>query len=257
MSNQTLRGTFNLSLAIRARTARLLRRYGYSLAPIVPRDLPSGVQAIIRSVGPYSATSAERQASLIESVKYIERWRIPGDIVECGVFRGGSVMAVALTLLSLKSTDRHLYLFDTFEGMPDPGNEDLDSSGVTAQSQLELVRCHAGLDEVKRAVLGTGYPADKVHFVKGMVEDTIPANSPEQIALLRLDTDWYQSTKHELIHLYPRLVNYGVLIVDDYGHWQGARKAVDEFLSELRDPLLLNRIDYTGRIAIKTVRSKE
>jgi hypothetical protein len=100
--------------------------------------------------------------------------------------------------------------------------------------------------------LGTGYPPEKVHFVKGMVEDTIPEQSPDGIALLRLDTDWYQSTKLELLHLYPRLANQGVLIIDDYGHWQGARRAVDEFISELRDPILLHRIDYTGRIAIKT-----
>ena len=144
-----------------------------------------------------------------------------------------------------------MYLFDTFEGMPDPTQDDVDVRGIAANSQFEKVRCYAGLEEVKRVVLETGYPADKIHFVKGMVEDTIPIHSPEQIALLRLDTDWYESTKHELIHLYPRLTKFGVLIIDDYGHWQGARKAVDEFIGELKEPILLNRIDYTGRVAIK------
>jgi O-methyltransferase len=79
----------------------------------------------------------------------------------------------------------------------------------------------------------------------------VPRSAPEVIALLRLDTDWYASTKHELLHLYPRLTQSGVLIIDDYGHWQGARKAVDEYVEENRLPLLLNRIDETGRIAVK------
>ena len=77
----------------------------------------------------------------------------------------------------------------------------------------------------------------------------IPKYLPGEIALLRLDTDWYKSTQHELIHLYPLLVGSGVLIIDDYGHWQGAKKAVDEYFSDKK--ILLNRIDYTGRISIK------
>jgi hypothetical protein len=84
-----------------------------------------------------------------------------------------------------------------------------------------------------------------------MVEDTIPGNMPKKIALLRLDTDWYESTKHELTHLFPLLQSNGVLIIDDYGHWEGARKAVNEYISDKHIRILLNRIDYTGRIAIK------
>jgi hypothetical protein len=97
----------------------------------------------------------------------------------------------------------------------------------------------------------TGYPSDLINYVEGKVEETIPVNAPDQISLLRLDTDWYESTKHELIHLYPRLVEGGVLIIDDYGHWQGARRAVDEYIEENNLPLLLCRIDYTGRITVK------
>lgn len=97
----------------------------------------------------------------------------------------------------------------------------------------------------------TGYPPERIHLVPGRVEDTVPAQAPERIALLRLDTDWYASTKHELDHLYPRLSDGGVLIVDDYGHFEGARRAVDDYLAEQAEPLLLNRIDYTGRIAVK------
>jgi O-methyltransferase len=104
---------------------------------------------------------------------------------------------------------------------------------------------------VRDAVLGVGYPASRIHFVEGAVEDTLPDRAPGEIALLRLDTDWYASTKHELEHLYPRLVAGGVLILDDYGYWQGARRAVDEYFAAKGEPLLLNRIDGTARIAIR------
>src|SRR5207344_857055 len=110
--------------------------------------------------------------------------------------------------------------------------------------------CRAGFDEVVRNLASTGYPSDRLHFIRGRVEDTIPAGAPEKIALLRLDTDWYESTRHELTHLFPRLSTHGVLIIDDYGHWQGARRAVDEYFSAT--PILLNAIDFTARIAVKS-----
>ena len=107
------------------------------------------------------------------------------------------------------------------------------------------------LDEVTRNVLGTGYPADRVRFVEGLVEDTIPEQAPEEIAVLRLDTDWYESTRHQLVHLYPRLSSGGVLILDDYGCWLGARQAVDEYIEEHGLHLLLTRIDSSGRLVVK------
>lgn len=169
------------------------------------------------------------------------------------------MMAVAETLLKSDDTGRDLYLFDTFEGMTTPTDKDVDIAGVSAVSQLEQsdktkddsVWCCAALEMVKSAVNSVGYPGEKIHFVKGMVEMTIPLGAPEKIALLRLDTDWYESTRHEMEHLFPRLSKGGVLIIDDYGHWQGARKAVDEYLEKNNVKILLNRIDYTGRIAVK------
>jgi hypothetical protein len=104
---------------------------------------------------------------------------------------------------------------------------------------------------VQRAVRSTGYDPGKIHLIKGKVEDTVPGAAPTKIALLRLDTDWYESTRHELEHLFPRLSPGGVIIIDDYGHWQGARRATDEFLAQHNIPLLLNRIDYTARIGVK------
>jgi hypothetical protein len=92
---------------------------------------------------------------------------------------------------------------------------------------------------------------ERVHFIEAPVEESLPAHAPEQIALLRLDTDWYASTRHELEHLYPRLVPGGVLIIDDYGHWEGARRAADEYFGKIGEHLLLNRLDYAARIAVK------
>jgi hypothetical protein len=205
-------------------------------------------------------TSPERIAALCDAVRYVVQRGLPGDFVECGVWRGGSMMAIAETLRQLSVTDRKLHLFDTFAGMTSPSDLDVDLFGRDASHQLQLeskqdarsVWCVSQLDEVKNNLRLTGYPPAMVHFHQGRVEETLPCSAIESIALLRLDTDWYESTRHELIHLYPRLVESGVLIIDDYGHWQGCRRAVDEYFRDTAEPILLNRIDYTGRIAVKT-----
>lgn len=243
---------------------KIARKLGIITIPnniegIYSADVPASQIEIYKKVKPYTMTSPERIFSLCNAVQYIHEKNIEGDIVECGVWKGGSMMAIAETLLSSGDTSRNLYLFDTFEGMTPPTDNDVDISGVSAESLLERsdkmkdesVWCCASLEVVKSAVNGTGYPSNKIHFVKGMVEQTIPDFAPPKIALLRLDTDWYESTKHEMEHLFPRLSKGGVLIIDDYGHWQGARKAVDEYLENNKVKILLNRIDYTGRIAVK------
>jgi O-methyltransferase len=243
---------------------KIARKLGFINIPnnaevIYSADVPASQIEVYKKVKPYTMTSAERVFALCEAVKYIHEKNIEGDIVECGVWKGGSMMAVAETLLRSGDTSRNLYLFDTFEGMAPPTDKDVDIAGVTAESLLEnsdkmkdeSVWCYASLEMVKSAVNSIGYPGEKIHFVKGMVEQTIPLSAPDKIALLRLDTDWYESTKHEMEHLFPRLSKGGVLIIDDYGHWQGARKAVDEYLEINKIKILLNRIDYTGRIAVK------
>jgi len=85
------------------------------------------------------------------------------------------------------------------------------------------------MERVASAMASTGYPAERIHLVKGLIEHTIPEHAPGSIGLLRLDTDWYKSTMHELVQLYPRLTLNGVVIVDDYGHFKGAREATDEY----------------------------
>ncbi len=225
-----------------------------------PPDFDSSTIETIIKVQQYTATSSERLFALCEAVRYVVKSKIPGEIVECGVWKGGSMMAVAYTLLSLKEDSPHLYLFDTFEGMAPPSQKDIDFAGTSASEILRLSQkedknsfwCYEPLKEVEKAMLSVGYPKEKVHFIKGKVENTLPEQAPQSISLLRLDTDWYESTRHELIHLFPRLSPGGVIIIDDYGHWKGAREAVDEYIQEHKVKLLLNRIDYTGRIGIKS-----
>lgn len=218
-----------------------------------PSDFSPKAINIIKKTIDHTMTSPERMEALIHAVDYVVDNRIEGDIVECGVWRGGSMMATALALIEKQSLEKELYLFDTYEGMPAATDADISITGERAVEIQAITPqwVYAPLEIVKDAMLSTGYPAKKINYVKGMVENTIPKNAPSKICLLRLDTDWYESTRHELIHLFPRLVVGGVLIVDDYGHWQGAKKAVDEYIRENNVKILLNRIDYTGRIAIK------
>ena len=158
------------------------------------------------------------------------------------------MMVAALSLLNLRAT-RRLHLFDTFEGMTAPTSVDRDLYGDTHEHWAGINV--APLEEVKANLRSTGYDEGLITYVKGPAEQTVPANAPETIAILRLDTDWYEPTRHELQHLFPRLSGGGVLIVADYGHYEGARKATDEFIEASGLPLLLSRIDYSGRMCVK------
>ncbi len=228
-------------------------------ATSLPEDFNIHHSNIFHNVKAYTMTSPERVFSLIEAVDYIQRSRIEGTIVECGVWKGGSMMAAILRLQDLGEMKRELFLYDTFDGMSEPTEYDKDPLGENAKDLLLIsdkteenhIWAFSPLEAVKERIYSTQYPKELIHFIKGKVEKTIPQTIPEKIAILRLDTDWYESTKHELIHLFPKLVQGGVLILDDYGHWSGAKKAVDEYIKENNIKILLNRIDNTGRIAIK------
>lgn len=219
---------------------------------------------IVDAALPYTMTGIERLVALIEAVRRCVEHEIDGAFAECGVWRGGSVLAMVLTLQELGAEDRDLHLYDTFEGMTKPSEHDVSRFDGSALESWEHARGrgerqYAGLFDpeifteraVRQLLIATGYPAERIHLVAGPVERTLPAAAPERIALLRLDTDWYASTRHELEHLYPRLAAGGMLIVDDYGHWEGARRAVDEYFSAHPPRPQLREIDYTGRIAVK------
>lgn len=215
----------------------------------------------LRYCSPYTMTSPARLYATLQSVKYVINNQINGDFVECGVWRGGNSMVIAKTLANLDIVDRDLYLFDTFGGMTPPSRADMDDSGRSAQSLLENspkiegsnIWCIASMDDVAANISSTGYPSERIHLVKGDVAKTLESgcNIPDNISLLRLDTDWYESTKIELEVLFPRLTKGGVCLIDDYGHWQGARRAVDEYLSEHKLFPLIHVTDYTGRAFVK------
>jgi len=227
--------------------------------PPVDFDIMPEVLDIHRRVSPFTMTSLDAVSALVDAVRHIRRHRIGGAIVECGVWKGGSMMAVALELQREGEVGRDLWLYDTFEGMPEPGEGDVDHAGAKAlvvflENQTKpdaSAWCDAGIEEVRRNVMSTGYPQERMHFVKGRVENTIPAQVPELIAFLRLDTDWKESTAHELKHLYSRVPRGGMIIVDDYGYWRGAREAVDEFLASLPEPVFLHRVDKSVRMWVK------
>lgn len=229
----------------------------YPQSEPVPGDLPPNLQQAVQKAREFTLTTNHRLAATVDAIRYVVDNEIQGDVVECGVWRGGNMVAAAYTLQSLGSTSRHLYLYDTFAGMTPPTEHDLDYAGADAAALLERdekgtnIWCEASLEDVSANMASTGYPENLVHCVKGPVEQTIPGVLPNKIAVLRLDTDWYESTKHELEHLYPLLVSGGVLIIDDYGHWQGARKAVDEYFAAKQIRPLLARIDYTCRMMVK------
>jgi hypothetical protein len=221
-------------------------------------------RAVVAEAQPHSITSPERLIGNMDAVQYVVERDIPGAFVECGVWRGGSVLVMIRTLQDLGVDDRDFYLYDTYEQMTAPSEADTSRFDDPALQTWQAAQAEGrtawdvyfnpdlfSLEGVKDLMRSTGYPVERIHFVVGRVEDTLPAHAPERIALLRLDTDWYESTKHELEQLYPRVSDGGVLIVDDYGHWDGCRRAVDEYFADGSQRVLFGRVDYAARMAVK------
>ncbi|WP_423141285.1 TylF/MycF/NovP-related O-methyltransferase [Parablastomonas sp. CN1-191] len=236
-------------------TRVLARRLTAETTDFDPAFFPLAAQ-----VRGFTMTSQLRQYALFRAAKFVTAKRIEGAFVECGVWRGGSSLLAALTFKHLGDQSRDLWLYDTFAGMTAPTVFDA-KPGKTPESTVVNFKaqqkddhnawCYASLEDVKGCLARADYPADKLHYVVGDVTSTLPGNLPGKIAILRLDTDFYDSTKAELEHLYALLKPGGILILDDYGGWDGARKAVDEFLAAQPTPVFLARVDETARIAQK------
>jgi hypothetical protein len=242
----------------------LMNRFGYEVVPYgtmrrlqeFPFDFSADDIETCRLVEPYTMVPRERIYTLVRAVEHVVKHGISGTLVECGVWKGGCAMAMARTLVRLGVTDRDLYFYDLF-GEPWPPSTEFDVHlGVPAP---ELDPSITGgpdvmrytLEEVRERLLATGYPAERMHFVKGAVDKTLPADAPARIAVLRLDTDLYESTLHEFEHLYPRLEPGGILIIDDYGDWSGSHKATDEYIERRQLKLHLIRVDVGARMAVK------
>lgn len=227
---------------------------------IIKNDIPlldKDFVEIMNKCKDYTMTSEERMFSLYLAVRYIVEAKIPGDFVECGVWKGGSSMIIAYTLLKMGINNRKIYLYDTFEGMPEPGEEDVyiskkeDVKNVWSKETKKEKWLFSPLEEVRKNLLSIGYPEENLIFIKGKVEETIPKTISPKISLLRLDTDWYSSTYHEMKYLFPKLSKNGILLLDDYNYWKGSKDAVDKYLEETKTVILLNRIDSSGRIGVK------
>jgi O-methyltransferase len=253
----------------------LINLIGYEVIKInldtyIPKDFDIDSLEIYQKVKDLTLLPPERILSLIQSVQYVEDNNIEGDYVECGVYMGGGVLTIALTLEKLyPNSQKKIWLYDTFSGMPLPSKHDVKHWFETKNNSFHKTKAlnkisrynisndssdwaNCSLDKVQNNIFSnTVYNSNNFKFIKGKVEDTIPRHSPNKIALLRLDTDFYESTKHELIYLYPNLEINGVLIIDDYGLWEGSKKAVDEYFSERKTKIFLSRIDYACRSAIK------
>jgi len=230
---------------------------GFHIAELYPIELTDDEKKIIDYVINNGLTMVPRVGlfATLMSCKYVIANNIDGDFVECGVWRGGNSI-IAAYMFKLYNSHKKVYLYDTFEGMTPPTEFDINLvTGLTAKEEIDSAKLdkvsYCSIDEVKTNFSNLGLLSENVIFVQGDVLQTLEQNNiPEKIAVLRLDTDWYESTKKEMEILYPRITREGVLIIDDYGHCAGSKKAVDEFFENSYRPFL-QYIDYTRRLGIK------
>ncbi len=250
--------------------AKLFKHFGYTLH--VERkdymlnnyiaELNTQETALIRYIYDNKLTMGPipRLINTVKSCCYVVRNNIPGDFVECGVWRGGHAI-LAKKVFEYLGSDKKVWMFDTFEGMTKPTKIDKTiNNGILAekkflQSQKENYNewCYASLEDVKQNCLNANLNLDSLKFVKGDICHTLKLteNIPEKISVLRLDTDFYDSTKIELEVFYPKLCDNGVIIIDDYGRWEGSRKAVEEYFNSKKNKPLFNIIDKSCRSGIK------
>lgn len=252
-----MKKTIKKSLAKLGYELRNLEADRYSREVI---ELGPEVMSFVDYVESESLTMASRFRLIATAmaVKHVVHHGIKGDFVECGVYRGGNAI-LAAKILDLYGEKRSVWLFDTFNGMTEPTEADkgIFSKRMAKDKWRETLDgeqsswCLASLEEVKMNVSRAGLNFEQFRFVEGDVLSTLspPPAELHQIAVLRLDTDWYESTRKELQSLYPRLERGGVLLIDDYGHWEGAKRAVDEYFGP--DRPFMSAVDYTGRTLVK------
>lgn len=227
------------------------------LSWLIP-DASRAEREVITTASAYTSTNPAAQWAFIQAIKHVERAGVQGDIVECGVWKGGNLIIAGLMRKHL-AFQRTIWGYDTFAGMTEPTDNDVKPGfAVDAKAKFKALNsgavtdwCFVPIEDVETAYRDSVGDID-VKLIKGRVEDTLlePANLPAQISILRLDTDFYESTKLELEILYPRLRPGGVMIIDDYGVWAGSRKAVDEYFGA--DRPWLHYINRGVRLAIKS-----
>lgn len=207
-------------------------------------------EEIVERCRPFTLTSRERLLQSLAMIEHVINNNIEGDIIEVGVWRGGNVMAFLLKLIQMGKTDRHVHLYDTFQGMTEASDKDVNPEGISAKYLIEHVpffRCIADIDDVKKNIKTTEYPENFLHFHVGDIRQV--KYIPEKIACLRLDIDWYELYNFCLGVFEPKVQPGGTITIDDYGYWRGCKEAVDGFLEGSKE---LIKIDDTGVYWIKS-----
>jgi hypothetical protein len=254
---------------IRRRSAReanlnLCERLGY--------ELEDEATECIHIVKHNTMLSKRRLVTLFQQVAYCEQWEIPGDFVECGVWKGGAMGLMALANLRYGKQRRHLHLFDAFQEICEP---DAAVDGVRALREVKEFTGKSGHDKgrlqgisgIYDSLGGPGtlednrellertirYPKDCIHYHVGWFQEIIPADHQEikSIAILRLDGDWYASTKVCLEYLFDKVVIRGIVVIDDYGTYEGCKRAVDEFFMTKQVRAYLTPVDSDCRFFVK------
>ena len=217
----------------------------------------------IHSVEGWTMTSLAQRFLLQASLRHVVKANIPGSFVEVGVWRGGMLQLAAKTLQRLDDF-RDIHAIDTFEGMTPPTARDRVLGGGPSAEQLMLaeprqtkkkeqwtVWCDSPLQDVQDGMRSTGYPENLAKFWHGSVTDRTDFSELAPIAVLRIDVDWFDATLHSLVHLFPSLSPGGVLLLDDYDHWQGAREAIDEYFADSPSFLVPVSFPPSGRLLVK------
>lgn len=227
-----------------------------------PVEFSQEERALVQRITEKGLTMASYQRLFATALacKHVVAQGIEGAFVECGVWRGGNSILAASILRSSEGA-RSVYLFDTFSGMTRPSEDDVQlqtkqpamTTFAVTETNEASTWCLASIKDVRANLKAFGIDPETLRLVMGDVCETLEVaeNLPEKISVLRLDTDWYESTKKELEVLYPRLVSGGILIVDDYGHWSGSKKAVDEYFARMGHLPFFQFTDRTGRCAVK------
>lgn len=216
-----------------------------------PDMLEDDFWSVVDVVRPHTMLTVEALYEIYRAVRYLATAGVPGDLVECGVFMGGAVRAATEWAHQAGLAPRPFHLYDTFAGFPEGTAAETDFLG----NEIKMYGHPHFRDVVAEVVGGSPWPKESFVFVEGDVAATLRTTRPERIALLRLDTDDYASTRAELEALYPLVEPGGVVMIDDYGHFRGARQATDEYFAGLARPPLLHRVSYAVRSGLKPIGS--
>ena len=246
----------------------IFKKFGLKVSPIENNSLkflyPEATDYeinLVETASEFSMTSYDRIFALLRAIQHIDNNNLEGDFVECGVWKGGNLILYQKMIEKLNIKGKKIYGFDTFEGMSNPTDADFPADNLfggfkaehymkTQKKDLNInnIHAYAPIEMVKNNFNNNTENRNNLILIKGKVEDTlkIQSNLPDKISILRLDTDWYESTKTELEILYPRLVKNGVLIIDDYGEWSGSRKATNEYFKDKK--IAMFKIDIAARL---------